>query len=139
MTRKRIALAINGRFLAQPISGVQRYGRELIQALDGVPHGQKTEPADPASRRLLMIIAQKPTQSLAAPHWPLALPIRHPWKQQDVALPLVIPLGMEMVDIVAQRPPQRALAEQDHLGQTLLLDRSDPAVPAQKVENTEQV
>jgi hypothetical protein len=52
-----------------------------------------------------MIVAQKPTQSLAAPHWPLALPIRHPWKQQDVALPLVIPLGMEMVDIVAQRPP----------------------------------
>ena len=36
MTGKRIALAINGRFLAQPISGVQRYGRELIQALDGV-------------------------------------------------------------------------------------------------------
>ena len=36
MTEKRIALAINGRFLAQPISGVQRYGRELIQALDGV-------------------------------------------------------------------------------------------------------
>ena len=36
MAGKRIALAINGRFLAQPISGVQRYGRELIQALDGV-------------------------------------------------------------------------------------------------------
>lgn len=32
----RIALAINGRFLAQPISGVQRYGRELIQALDSL-------------------------------------------------------------------------------------------------------
>jgi glycosyltransferase involved in cell wall biosynthesis len=32
----RIALAINGRFLAQPISGVQRYARQLIQALDGV-------------------------------------------------------------------------------------------------------
>jgi glycosyltransferase involved in cell wall biosynthesis len=30
------ALAINGRFLAQPISGVQRYARELIHALDGV-------------------------------------------------------------------------------------------------------
>src|SRR4030088_177242 len=76
-----------------------------------------------------MIIAQKPTQSLAAPHWPLALPIRRPRKQQNVTLPLMIPLGMQMVDIVAQRPPQRALAEQDHLGQTLLLDRSDPAPP----------
>jgi len=31
---KKIALAINGRFLAQPVSGVQRYARELIQALD---------------------------------------------------------------------------------------------------------
>jgi hypothetical protein len=56
-----------------------------------------------------MIVAQKPTQSiaaphtqsLAAPHWSLALPIRHPWKQQDVALPLVIPLGVEMVDKIA--------------------------------------
>ena len=36
MTGHRIALAINGRFLAQPISGVQRYARQLIQALDGV-------------------------------------------------------------------------------------------------------
>ena len=31
-----ISLAINGRFLAQPISGVQRYARELILALDRV-------------------------------------------------------------------------------------------------------
>ena len=76
----------------------------------------------------MMIIAQKPTQSLAAPHWPLALPIRHPRKQQDVALPLMIPLGMEMVEIVAQCPPQRALAEEDHFGQALLLDRPDPAL-----------
>lgn len=30
------ALAINGRFLAQAVSGVQRYGRELVQALDRV-------------------------------------------------------------------------------------------------------
>jgi hypothetical protein len=56
-----------------------------------------------------MIVAQKPTQSLAAPHWPLALTIRRPRKQQDVALHLVIPLGMETLDIVAQRPPQRPL------------------------------
>jgi hypothetical protein len=75
-----------------------------------------------------MIVAQKPTQSLAAPHWPLALPIRHPRKQQDVALPLVIPLGMEMVDIVAERPLQGALAEEDYLGQALLFDRPDPAL-----------
>jgi len=70
-----------------------------------------------------MIVAQKPTQSIAAPHRPLALPIGYPRKQQDIALPLVIPLGMEMLDIVAQRPPQGALAEEDYLGQALLLDR----------------
>ena len=49
-----------------------------------------------------MIEAQKPTQSLVAPHGSLALPIRHPWKQQHVALALVIPLGMEMVKVFAQ-------------------------------------
>jgi hypothetical protein len=74
-----------------------------------------------------MIVAQKPTQSIAAPHRPLALPIVCPRKQQDVTLPLMISFGMEMVDIVAQRPPQRALAEEDHFGQALLLDRPHPA------------
>jgi hypothetical protein len=76
-----------------------------------------------------MIVAQKPAQSLAAPHWPLAVPIRRPRKQQDITLPLVIPLGMEMLDIVAQRPPQGALAEEDHRGHAndQLLDLSlDP-------------
>ena len=54
-----------------------------------------------------MIVAQEPTQSLAAPHRPLAVPIRGARKQQDVALALVVPFGVEMIDIVAQRPPQR--------------------------------
>jgi hypothetical protein len=40
-------------------------------------------------------------------------------EQQDVALPLMIPLGMVMLDIFAQRPPQGALAKQNHLGQAL--------------------
>ena len=73
-----------------------------------------------------MIVAQKPTQSLAAPNWPLALPIVYPRKQQDIAPALVIPLSVEMVEVVAQCPPQRAFTEQDHLGQALLLDRPDP-------------
>ena len=75
-----------------------------------------------------MIVAQKPAQSLAAPHWTLAVAVRIPRKQQNIALPLVIPLDMEMLDIVAQRSPQRALAEEDHLGQALLLDRPHPAL-----------
>ena len=70
-----------------------------------------------------MVIAQEPTQSLAAPHRPFTVAVRIPRKQQNIALPLVIPLGMEMLDIVAQRPPQGALAEEDYLGQALLLDR----------------
>ena len=75
-----------------------------------------------------MIIAQQPTQSLAAPHRSFALWIVYARKQQDVVLPLVISPAMEMVDIVAQCPPQRALAEKDHFGQALLLDRPDPAL-----------
>src|SRR5262245_57766629 len=39
-----------------------------------------------------------------------------------------IPLGVEMVEVVAQCPPQRPLAEKDHFGQALLLDRPDPAL-----------
>jgi glycosyltransferase involved in cell wall biosynthesis len=36
LAKNPIALAINGRFLAQPISGVQRFARELILAMDRV-------------------------------------------------------------------------------------------------------
>ena len=75
-----------------------------------------------------MIVAQEPAQSFATPHRPLAVAVRASRKQQDVALPVVVPLGMEMADIAVQRPPQRALTEQDHLGQAFLLDRPDPAL-----------
>jgi Mrp family chromosome partitioning ATPase len=40
---------------------------------------------------------------------------------------LAIPLGLEVIDVFAQRPPQRALPEQDYLRQALFLDRPDPA------------
>jgi hypothetical protein len=69
-----------------------------------------------------MIVAQQSTQSLAAPHPPLTMTVRVSRKQQDVALPLVIPRSMEMVDVFAERQPKRPLAEQDHPGQALLLD-----------------
>ena len=51
-----------------------------------------------------MVIAQKPTQSFAALHGPLAVDVCIAREQQHVALPLMIPLGMEMFDIFAQRP-----------------------------------
>lgn len=31
-------ILINGRFLTQPLSGVQRYAREIVRALDRLPH-----------------------------------------------------------------------------------------------------
>ncbi|OJU34893.1 MAG: hypothetical protein BGN99_25110 [Alphaproteobacteria bacterium 65-37] len=39
----------------------------------------------------------------------------------------MILLGMEMVDVFAQCPPQGALAEQEDLRQALLLERSHRA------------
>ena len=51
--------------------------------------GQKTDPANAPSRRLTMIVAQKPAQPLAAAHGSLALLARRSRKQQDVALPLM--------------------------------------------------
>ena len=75
-----------------------------------------------------MVIAQESTQSLATLHWPLATNVRIPGKQQDIAFPLVIPLSMEVLDVFAQCSPQGALAEEDHLGQALLLHRPDPAL-----------
>ena len=74
-----------------------------------------------------MVIAQEPTQSLLALNrLLLAADIFITREQQDIALPLVIALGMIMFDVFVQRPPQGALAEEDHLGQALLLHRPDP-------------
>ena len=68
-----------------------------------------------------MIIPQEPTQSFAALNRPRAMNIRIPREQQNVALALMIPLRMKMLDIFSQRASQGALAEQYHFGQALLL------------------
>jgi hypothetical protein len=47
---------------------------------------------------LLMVITQQAAQSLAALNMPAA-DIYTPRKQQDIALPLVIPFDVEMFDI----------------------------------------
>jgi predicted membrane-bound mannosyltransferase len=75
-----------------------------------------------------MIITQEPTQSLATLNGFRATNIRISWEQQDIVLPLVIPLSVEMFDVFAQGPPQRALTEENHLAQALLLHRPDPAL-----------
>src|SRR6266404_9633 len=64
-----------------------------------------------------MVITQQAAQSLAALNMPVAAGVCTPREQQDIALPLMIALGMIMFDIFAQGPPQRALTKQDHLGQ----------------------
>src|SRR5262245_43781096 len=65
------------------------------------------EPLGVRSRRLLMVIAQEPTQSLPALNRPrLVADIRITREQQDVTLALVIPLGMIMLNVFVQRPPQ---------------------------------
>src|SRR5215469_12678291 len=87
------------------------------------------EPLGVRSRRLLMVIAQEPTQSLPALNrLRLVADIRITRERQHVTLALVIPLGMIMLDVFVQRPPQGALAQQDHLGQALLLHRPNPAL-----------
>jgi hypothetical protein len=93
------------------------------------PYGQKIHLRRPArSRRFAMVITQEPAQSLAALHGPLTTNVRIPREQQDIAPPLVVSLSVEMLDIFAQCPSQRALTEENHLGQALLLHRPDPAL-----------
>ena len=75
-----------------------------------------------------MVIAQEPTQSLAALHRPLAVDVCIAREQQDVVLPLMIALSMVMLDVFAQCAPQGALAKEDYLGQALLLHRPNPAL-----------
>jgi hypothetical protein len=77
----------------------------------------------------LVIVAQEPTQSLAALNRLLVVAdVRVTRKQENVTLPLVIPFSMIMFDVLAQRSLQGALAKEDHLGQALLLHRPDPAL-----------
>jgi hypothetical protein len=77
-------------------------------------------------RCLLMVIPQQAAQSLAALNMPVAAGVCTPREQQDIALPLVVPFGMEMFDIFAQRSPQRALAKEDHLAQARGNDQLPP-------------
>src|ERR1700730_7739747 len=60
------------------------------------------------SGRLLMVIAQEPTQSLATLHRPLAVDVCIAREQQDVVLALMIALSMVTFDVFApNRPPRR--------------------------------
>src|ERR1700682_3868018 len=75
-----------------------------------------------------MVIVEEPTQPLATLYRLLVTRLRDPTEQQDVGLPLMIPLGLVMRHILTQRSPQGALTKDNDLRQTLLLDRSHPAI-----------
>src|SRR5665647_685571 len=79
------------------------------------------------SRSLLMVITKEATQPFATLHRLLTTCFRDPTEQQDIGLPLMIPLSMVMRNIFAQRPPQGALTKENDIRQTLLLHRSHPA------------
>src|ERR1700721_804950 len=80
------------------------------------------------SRRLLMVIVQDPTQPLTTLHGRRASRFLRPPDQQGGGRPLLVPLGMVMRNIFVQGPPQGALTKENDLRQTLLLDRSHPAL-----------
>src|ERR1700682_3099126 len=87
-----------------------------------VAYGQKIHLRRLArSRRFAMVITQEPTQSFAALHGPLMTNVRIPRERQDIAPSLVVSPSVEMLDIFAERSPQRVLTEENHLGQALLL------------------
>src|SRR5262249_12915279 len=75
-----------------------------------------------------MIITQQATHALPALHGAVRMDACITREQEDVALPLMIALGMIMVDVFVQRLAQRALAQKDPLGQALLLHPADPAL-----------
>src|SRR5258707_5196700 len=83
-------------------------------------------------RCLLMVITQQAAQSVTALNMPVAAGVCTPREQQDIALPLVIPLSMEVFDIFSQRASQRLLTKENHLGQALLLHR--PQALRQRLE-----
>jgi hypothetical protein len=64
------------------------------------PYGQKTHLQRAAHLRCLsMVVAQEPTQQIAALNRPLAADVRTLRKQQNVALSLVIALSMVTLDM----------------------------------------
>src|SRR5665811_2636866 len=75
-----------------------------------------------------MVMAQEPTQSLAALHGLLAADVGIPREQQEVVLPLMVPLSMVMLDEFAQGSSQGALTKQNHLRQALLFHRPATAL-----------
>ena len=77
---------------------------------------------------LAMVVFQHPSQSLSASHKAVAALDRlvAGWKQDHVALALVISLSMEMLHVLTKGTLQRRFSKQNQLRQTLLFHRRPP-------------
>jgi hypothetical protein len=76
-----------------------------------------------------LVVFQKPTEPFATLYWTFTLCVLAGHrKEQHVALPLMIPLVMKMLHVLRQRMAERRFPKQDEPRETLLLDRSDPAL-----------
>src|SRR6266446_5001592 len=76
-----------------------------------------------------LVVFQKPTEPFATLYWTFTLCVLSGHrKEQHVALPLMIPLVMKMLHVLRQRMAERRFPTQDEPRETLLLDRSDPAL-----------
>jgi hypothetical protein len=70
------------------------------------PYSQKTHLQRAVHLRCLsMVIAQEPAQSIAALNRAVEANVGTPRERQHIALPLVIPLGVVMLDVFGQGPP----------------------------------
>ncbi|MSU33699.1 MAG: hypothetical protein EXS36_01025 [Pedosphaera sp.] len=78
---------------------------------------------------LSVIKFQEAAEALASLYIPcyFADPILGRWKQDDVALALVISLRVEMIHVVFKAVAERAFSEKNHFRQELGLYESNPA------------
>lgn len=53
MTSPRRSVVINGRFLSQPLSGVQRFALEMVRAMDSIRQREPTHPANGLAMEVL--------------------------------------------------------------------------------------
>ena len=76
-----------------------------------------------------LVIFEQAAESLTALNR-VTLPglfVAHYREEQLVAFPLMVSFAVIMSAVLRQDARQRALAEQDHLGQAFLFDRTDPS------------
>ena len=70
-----------------------------------------------------VVVPKEAAQALAAADFPFCLSDRFPWLNQVVSEALMVPFSAAVNHELRNSAPQLSLAEEDHLGQTLGLDR----------------